>query len=134
MDAFEVHRQPIGDCRESTEGFVPMHDPRAAGVVAREVERGARWPDPWLRLNQYFASGGRFDELVGSGLSEREGGPRTHPTDANLNQLPVSTALDVEQGALRGARAADPQVLMGRSSAATHAGILTEATLLSRAS
>ncbi|MGB8021141.1 MAG: DEAD/DEAH box helicase, partial [Candidatus Nanopelagicales bacterium] len=68
MDAFEVHRRLIADYREFTEGFVRVRDPRVAEVVARESERGAQWPDPWLSLNPSFASGGRIDELVSSGL------------------------------------------------------------------
>ena len=72
MDAFEVHRRLIGDYRGFTEGFVQVRDPRVAEVVARESERGAQWPDPWLSLNPSFASGGRIDELVASGLLHPE--------------------------------------------------------------
>ena len=91
MDAFEVHRRLIGDYRDFTEGFVQVRDPRVAGVVGRESERGAQWPDPWLSLNPSFASGGRVDQLVAEGLLDPECSrifrPKSGPDDAGTTTL-----------------------------------------------
>ncbi|MCR6704701.1 MAG: hypothetical protein NVV66_08385 [Cellulomonas sp.] len=68
MDAFKVHEALIEDYRKFTEGFVDLRDERIADSVREQAARGAQWPDPWLRLNPSFETGGTVDELVASGV------------------------------------------------------------------
>lgn len=86
MDAFEVHRQLIGDYKSFTEGFVDIRDTRIREAVARLSGEGSQWPDPWLSLNPSFAPGGSIPELVDEGL--------LHPTATQV-------FADKREGAMR---------------------------------
>ena len=68
MDAFSLHRRLIDDYRSFTEGFIEARDERIAEEIRRQSREGTQWPDPWISLNPAFETGGRIDELVGTGL------------------------------------------------------------------
>lgn len=72
MDVFKVHEQVIDDCRAFTSGFVKPRDRRIADFIEQQLEEGVQWPDPWLSLNTWFASGGAVRELVREGLLHPE--------------------------------------------------------------
>jgi len=68
MDVFKVHRQVIEDYRSFTSGFVSVRNARIKDFVDQQFAEGVQWPDPWLSLNPFFASGGAVPELVEQGL------------------------------------------------------------------
>lgn len=72
MDVFRVHEALIEDYRAFTSGFVEVRDPRIRSYVARRLDEGAQWPDPWISLNPSFEPGGTVAELVGEGLLHQE--------------------------------------------------------------
>ncbi len=67
MDVFGLHRQLIKDYREFTEGGTIIRDDRIAAYVESTLDDKSQWPDPWVSLNPFFASGGTVSELSGSG-------------------------------------------------------------------
>lgn len=72
MDVFEVHEQLIRDYREFTEGGTVIRDQRIAEFVEKDLDAKSQWPDPWVSLNPFFASGGTVSELAESGLLHPE--------------------------------------------------------------
>jgi hypothetical protein len=78
MDVFDVHRTLIKDYRHFTEGGTVIRDDRIAAFVEDDLNAKAQWPDPWLSLNPFFASGGTVAELAGQGV--------LHPTCAGIFQ------------------------------------------------
>ncbi|HEX6970395.1 MAG TPA: protein kinase [Micromonosporaceae bacterium] len=72
MDVFAVHRQLIEDYRAFTEGGTIIRDDRIATFVEEDLEKKSQWPDPWLSLNPFFASGGTVLELVNEGVLHPE--------------------------------------------------------------
>lgn len=72
MDIFEIHRTLIKDYRSFTSGFVDVREPRIREFVARQLDAGAQWPDPWISLNPSFEPGGTITDLVGEGLLHPE--------------------------------------------------------------
>ncbi|WP_338071044.1 protein kinase domain-containing protein [Actinomadura bangladeshensis] len=67
MDVFGLHRQLIKDYREFTEGGTIIRDDRVAAFVESDLDAKSQWPDPWVSLNPFFASGGTVSELSGEG-------------------------------------------------------------------
>ncbi|ATO13239.1 DEAD/DEAH box helicase [Micromonospora sp. WMMA2032] len=72
MDVFEVHQQLLSDYRAFTEGGTIIRDERIADFVERDLDAKSQWPDPWLSLNPFFASGGSMLELVSEGVLHPE--------------------------------------------------------------
>ena len=72
MDVFRVRDRLIEDYREFTGSFVDIHDKTIREHVAERMARGYQWPDPWLSLNPFFASGGTITDLVAEGLLHPE--------------------------------------------------------------
>jgi superfamily II DNA/RNA helicase len=91
VDVFGIREQLIGDYCSFTSGFVDVRDRRIAEHVARELDEGAQWPDPWLSLNPSFAPGGTIDELVAEGVLHPECGRifriKERPDDATGRPL-----------------------------------------------
>ncbi|MEV4003150.1 protein kinase, partial [Actinomadura sp. NPDC049753] len=67
MDVFGLHRQLIENYREFTEGGTVIRDGRIAAYVESTLDEKSQWPDPWVSLNPFFASGGTVSELSGAG-------------------------------------------------------------------
>lgn len=74
MDVFAVHRQLISDYRAFTEGAAVIRDDRIAQFVQDDLDAKSQWPDPWLSLNPFFASGGSVTDLVADGVLHEECG------------------------------------------------------------
>jgi len=72
MDVFGVHRKLIEDYRSFTEGGTIIRDDRIADFVEDDLDAKSQWPDPWLSLNPFFASGGTMLELVQEGVLHEE--------------------------------------------------------------
>ncbi|MER6213690.1 protein kinase [Streptomyces sp. NPDC001674] len=72
MDVFGVHSALIKDYRSFTEGGTVIRDDRIAAFVEDDLNAKSQWPDPWLSLNPFFASGGTVVELAGQGVLHRE--------------------------------------------------------------
>ncbi|WP_173265625.1 protein kinase domain-containing protein [Streptomyces pacificus] len=72
MDVFGVHRTLIEDYRSFTEGGTVIRDDRIASFVEDDLNAKSQWPDPWLSLNPFFASGGTVVELAGQGVLHPE--------------------------------------------------------------
>ncbi|MFD8493872.1 protein kinase [Amycolatopsis sp. NPDC059657] len=65
MDVFAVHEKLIDDYRAFTEGGTIIRDEDIAAFVTQDLDSKSQWPDPWLSLNPFFASGGTMLELTG---------------------------------------------------------------------
>ncbi len=72
MDVFGMHRQLINDYRAFTEGGTVIRDSQIASFVREDLDAKSQWPDPWLSLNPFFASGGTVLELAKSGVLHDE--------------------------------------------------------------
>ncbi|WP_344975517.1 protein kinase domain-containing protein [Streptosporangium fragile] len=72
MDVFGVHRKLIEDYRSFTEGGTIIRDDRIAAFVENDLDAKSQWPDPWLSLNPFFASGGTVLELANEGVLHPE--------------------------------------------------------------
>ncbi|EHY91209.1 helicase family protein with metal-binding cysteine cluster [Saccharomonospora azurea NA-128] len=72
MDVFGVHRRLIDDYRAFTEGGTVIRDQRIAAFVRDDLDAKSQWPDPWLSLNPFFASGGTVLELARDGVLHDE--------------------------------------------------------------
>ncbi|MEU0516731.1 protein kinase [Streptosporangium sp. NPDC006007] len=72
MDVFGVHQQLIKDYRSFTEGGTIIRDERIAAFVEDDLDAKSQWPDPWLSLNPFFASGGTVLELATEGVLHPE--------------------------------------------------------------
>lgn len=72
MDVFGLHRKLIKDYRDFTEGGTVIRDERIAAFVEADLDAKSQWPDPWLSLNPFFASGGTVLELANSGVLHSE--------------------------------------------------------------
>jgi ATP-dependent helicase YprA (DUF1998 family) len=72
MDVFEVRSKLIGDYRAFTSGFVDVREARLRDHVARQLETGSQWPDPWISLNPSFEAGGTISQLVAAGVLHPE--------------------------------------------------------------
>lgn len=72
MDVFGVHRKLIDDYRAFTEGGTIIRDQRIAEFVEEDLNAKSQWPDPWLSLNPFFASGGTVLELAKDGVLHEE--------------------------------------------------------------
>ncbi|PSR66845.1 DEAD/DEAH box helicase [Nocardia sp. MDA0666] len=72
MDVFDVHRRLISDYRAFTEGGTVIRDERIAAYVEQDLDSKSQWPDPWLSLNPFFASGGTVLELANAGVLHDE--------------------------------------------------------------
>ncbi|WP_134661943.1 MULTISPECIES: protein kinase [unclassified Amycolatopsis] len=79
MDVFSMHEKLIKDYREFTGGGTLIRDQRISEYVERDLDAKSQWPDPWLSLNPFFASGGTLLELT------REDG-LLHPECARIFQ------------------------------------------------
>ncbi|WP_034266579.1 protein kinase domain-containing protein [Actinospica robiniae] len=74
MDVFAIHRRLISDYRAFTEGAAVIRDDRIAQFVQDDLDAKSQWPDPWLSLNPFFASGGSVTDLVAEGVLHEECG------------------------------------------------------------
>jgi hypothetical protein len=72
MDVFRVHEKLIADYRAFTEGGTIIRDERVAAFVESDLDAKSQWPDPWVSLNPFFASGGTMLELVNDKLLHSE--------------------------------------------------------------
>jgi superfamily II DNA/RNA helicase/very-short-patch-repair endonuclease len=72
MDVFDVHRRMVEDYRSFTEGGTITRDDRIAAFVEESLDAKSQWPDPWLSLNPFFASGGTMAELIDQGVLHPE--------------------------------------------------------------
>ncbi|MEV4467377.1 protein kinase [Micromonospora echinofusca] len=72
MDVFGVHGQLIKDYRAFTQGGTIIRDDRIAAFVEDDLNAKSQWPDPWVSLNPFFASGGSILELVTQGVLHEE--------------------------------------------------------------
>ncbi|MEU0241865.1 protein kinase [Nocardiopsis sp. NPDC006198] len=72
MDVFSLHQQVIEEYRAFTEGGTVIRDDRIAAFLKDNLDAKSQWPDPWLSLNPFFASGGTVPELVNEGLLHKE--------------------------------------------------------------
>ncbi|MBW8483938.1 protein kinase domain-containing protein [Actinomadura parmotrematis] len=72
MDVFGVHQQLIKDYRAFTEGGTVIRDERIKDFVEDTLDAKSQWPDPWLSLNPFFASGGTVLELARDGVLHEE--------------------------------------------------------------
>ncbi|HVV12028.1 protein kinase domain-containing protein [Amycolatopsis sp.] len=72
MDVFAVHQQLIDDYRSFTEGSMIIRDDRISAFVDNDLDAKSQWPDPWVSLNPFFASGGSVLELVHEGVLHPE--------------------------------------------------------------
>lgn len=72
LDMFEVHRTLIEDYRSFTEAGTIIRDGRISGFVESDLDSKSQWPDPWLSLNPFFASGGTVLELANEGVIHPE--------------------------------------------------------------
>ncbi|WP_433362340.1 protein kinase domain-containing protein [Streptosporangium sp. CA-115845] len=72
MDVFGVHKKLIEDYRSFTEGGTIIRDDRIAAFVEDDLDAKSQWPDPWLSLNPFFASGGTVLELASEGVLHPE--------------------------------------------------------------
>ncbi|MCE6993282.1 protein kinase [Saccharothrix sp. S26] len=72
MDVFTVHEKLIADYRAFTEGGTIIRDEEIAEFVRQDMDSKSQWPDPWLSLNPFFASGGTMLELAGGGVLHSE--------------------------------------------------------------
>lgn len=72
MDVFSLHKKLIGEYRHFTEGGTVIRDDRIADYVRADLDAKSQWPDPWLSLNPFFASGGTVADLVQDGLLHGE--------------------------------------------------------------
>lgn len=72
LDIFAVHERLIADYRAFTEGGTVIRDERVREFVSDDLDGKSQWPDPWVSLNPFFASGGTVLELAHSGLLHAE--------------------------------------------------------------
>ncbi|QXV61545.1 protein kinase [Amycolatopsis sp. TNS106] len=72
MDVFGVHRKLIDDYRAFTEGGTIIRDKRIEEFVEKDLDAKSQWPDPWVSLNPFFASGGTLLELTAEGVLHQE--------------------------------------------------------------
>jgi len=68
VDAFGVLDDVLDDYKSFVQGFLNIRDPEVLAKVAREIENGLMWPEPWLALNPAFEAGGSISDLVAEGL------------------------------------------------------------------
>src|SRR5574341_527055 len=74
VDVFRLRDQLIEDYSKFTRGFFKIRDPRVERYVEDQLERGLRWPDPWVALNPRFEPGGSIQDLVAEGLLDERCG------------------------------------------------------------
>ncbi|MFC3451377.1 protein kinase domain-containing protein [Amycolatopsis speibonae] len=72
MDVFGVHRKLIEDYRDFTKGGTVIRDDEIEAFVEQDLDAKSQWPDPWLSLNPFFASGGTLLELTAEGVLHEE--------------------------------------------------------------
>ncbi|MGC4768889.1 protein kinase domain-containing protein [Micromonospora sp. DT44] len=72
MDVFGVHQQLIKDYRAFTQGGTVIRDDQIALFVEDDLSAKSQWPDPWVSLNPFFATGGSILELVSQGVLHEE--------------------------------------------------------------
>ncbi|MFD4254522.1 protein kinase [Amycolatopsis thermoflava] len=72
MDVFDVHQRLISDYRAFTQGATVIRDEAIAAYVEKDLAAKSQWPDPWLSLNPFFASGGTVLELANTGVLHKE--------------------------------------------------------------
>lgn len=72
LDMFEVHRRLIEDYRSFTEAGTVIRDKDIAAFVRDDLDSKSQWPDPWLSLNPFFASGGTVLEMAAEGVLHPE--------------------------------------------------------------
>src|SRR5690606_28942047 len=65
-------RTLIEDYRAFTEGGTIIRDERIAAFVEEDLDSKSQWPNPWVSLNPFFASGGTVLELVNEGVLHPE--------------------------------------------------------------
>ncbi|MFF8726469.1 DEAD/DEAH box helicase [Streptomyces sp. NPDC015171] len=72
MDVFAVHQALIRDYRAFTEGGTVIRDERVKAHVAKDLDAGSQWPNPWLSLNPFFQESGSVAELARQGVLHPE--------------------------------------------------------------
>ena len=72
MDIFEIRDEVIEDYKSFTTSFVEPRDERIKVHVDQLIDDGGQWPDPWISLNPFFASGGSITDAVTDGVLHPE--------------------------------------------------------------
>ena len=72
MDIFGIRDAVIDEYQGFTTSFVEPRDRRVRSHIDQRMADGQQWPDPWISLNPFFASGGSISELVNEGLLHPE--------------------------------------------------------------
>ena len=68
MDIFEIHRRIVADYANYIRSFVSISDEDLRQRVAEHLNDGRLWPEPLLSFNPAFASAGKIEALVASGV------------------------------------------------------------------
>ncbi len=68
MDVFGIRERLVEDYKSFTTSFVEPRDERIREHLDQRLGSGEQWPDPWLSLNPFFASGGTISELAADGV------------------------------------------------------------------
>ncbi|HQR81134.1 MAG TPA: DEAD/DEAH box helicase, partial [Actinomycetota bacterium] len=68
MDIFAIRDSVVDEYKEFTTSFVEPRDPRISEFVKTQLDQGEQWPDPWISLNPFFASGGSISDAVNDGV------------------------------------------------------------------
>ena len=72
MDIFGIRDAVIDEYQGFTTSFVEPRDRRVRAHIDQRMADGQQWPDPWISLNPFFASGGSISELIAEGLLHPE--------------------------------------------------------------
>ena len=72
MDIFGIRDAVIDEYQSFTTSFVDPRDRRIRAHIEQRIGCGQQWPDPWISLNPFFASGGSVSDLVEAGLLHPE--------------------------------------------------------------
>ncbi|RNL87539.1 protein kinase domain-containing protein [Halostreptopolyspora alba] len=72
MDVFALHENLIEDYREFTQGGTVIRDEGVREYLEDDLEAKSQWPNPWVSLNPFFASGGTVPDLVAEDILHPE--------------------------------------------------------------
>lgn len=114
MDVFTIRDSLVEDYRSFTTSFVDPRDERIRDHLREREATGTHWPDPWLSLNPFFASGGRSRNASTKASSPRvasrsSASRNRSKTRVNANSSSTST------GAMRSRRLIPDPLTYGRS-------------------
>ena len=64
MQVFRLRQRLIGDYGTYVRSFIEIRDERIRARVREELDAGLLWPQPLIKLNPSFESGGSIEDLV----------------------------------------------------------------------